>query len=266
MENASKALIMAGGIFLAILIITVLVYAWSLFSKYQSSHDELKDIDDLTRFNLEFTNFDRDDVQGYELITLANKVADYNYRYSNHIDAKNDAKYNPITLIIRFPNGRDDLLKFSRDETKLYLFNQNDLPYEQTKTKNEIKKIIDDALTAESYFGGQNTASMLAKNIDSVFPTDETMQRKFETQGTPIDIQKVEAVRTFNSYLPSSASSYRLSDSEFYKLRTRTYYEVVYKYYEYIQFKRGVFKCKNLTYDNIGRVSKIEFEFSGRLR
>ena len=53
MENASKALIMAGGMLLAILIISLLVYAWSLFSKYQASKDSLADIEDTAKFNAE---------------------------------------------------------------------------------------------------------------------------------------------------------------------------------------------------------------------
>ena len=98
MENASKALLMAGGMILSILLITLLVYAWSLFSKYQSSNDELADIEDVAKFNQQFTNYDRDDVEGYELISLINKVVDYNHRKST--TGTNDIKNKPITIEI----------------------------------------------------------------------------------------------------------------------------------------------------------------------
>ena len=40
----------------------------------------------------------------------------------------------------------------------------------------------------------------------------------------------------------------------------------VLKYYEYMQFKRGVFKCTDLDYDKeSGKVSKIKFEFDGEI-
>ena len=80
MENASKALIMAGGMLLAILIISLLMYAWSLFSKYQASKDSLSDVEDTAKFNEQFANYDRDDVKGYEIISLINKITDYNYK------------------------------------------------------------------------------------------------------------------------------------------------------------------------------------------
>ena len=99
MENASKALIMAGGMLLAILIVSLLVYAWSLFSKYQSSQDDLTDIEDTAKFNEQFTNYQRDNVKGYDILSLANKVTDYNYRKSKSNNT-NDENYVPITIEI----------------------------------------------------------------------------------------------------------------------------------------------------------------------
>ena len=74
MENASKALIMAGGMLLAILIVSLLIYAWSLFSKYQSSNDSLSEIEDTAKFNEQFANYDRKGIQGYEILSLVNKL------------------------------------------------------------------------------------------------------------------------------------------------------------------------------------------------
>ena len=51
MDNASKALIMAGGMLLAMLILALLMYAWSLFSEYQTSQDDLEEIENTAKFN-----------------------------------------------------------------------------------------------------------------------------------------------------------------------------------------------------------------------
>lgn len=101
---------MAGGMLLAILIVSLLVYAWSLFSKYQSSQDDLTDIEDTAKFNEQFTNYQRDNVKGYDILSLANKVTDYNYRKSES-DRTNDENYVPITIVI---NLTDDNLKSLR--------------------------------------------------------------------------------------------------------------------------------------------------------
>ena len=113
MENASKALIMAGGMLLAILIVSLLVYAWSLFSKYQSSQDDLTDIEDTAKFNEQFTNYQRDKVKGYEILSLVNKVIDYNYRKTNAEGAQNDEKYKFVTIIIKMGDAekRKKLIK-----------------------------------------------------------------------------------------------------------------------------------------------------------
>ena len=62
MENATKALMIAAGMILVMLVIALLIYAWGIFSEYYTSSAELADINDLTEFNLQFTNYDRDDV------------------------------------------------------------------------------------------------------------------------------------------------------------------------------------------------------------
>ena len=73
MENASKALLMAGGILLVMLIIALLIFSWSKFTEFYSNDDELTEIDNISKFNLQFTNYENRDVYGYELISLANK-------------------------------------------------------------------------------------------------------------------------------------------------------------------------------------------------
>ncbi len=106
MENASKALLIAGGILLTMLIIGLVIFAWSSFSDFYNKNDELEDIENTAKFNEQFTNYNRNNVYGYELISLANKVADYNKRYSSAENATNDKKYNPITMTISFPNDK----------------------------------------------------------------------------------------------------------------------------------------------------------------
>lgn len=144
MENASKALIMAGGMLLAILIVSLLVYAWSLFSKYQLSKDSLSDVEDTAKFNEQFANYDRDDVQGYELISLVNKIVDYNYRKSKDEEAKSDDKYSPITITIDF--GSDANMKKLSYNSNNTLFTSSNFKYTQSQagqtTKNPLENII----------------------------------------------------------------------------------------------------------------------------
>ena len=89
---------------------------------------------------------------------------------------------------------------------------------------------------------------------------------------------KTEMVARFNSLLPNSATKLnRESESDVNKLvltenrsgtiQPNALYKKVCAYYEYMQFKRGVFECKSIGYDanNTGRVNSILFEFTGTI-
>ena len=121
MENASKALLMAGGILLVMLIIALLIFSWSKFTEFYSNDDELTEIDNISKFNLQFTNYENRDVYGYELISLANKVADYNMRYSNAEGAQNDEKYKKITMNVDLKSQKQAFCKHSTNT--LFTFN-----------------------------------------------------------------------------------------------------------------------------------------------
>ena len=88
MENASKALVMAGGILIALLVIGALLLMFNQVSDYQRSGTDLEKDQQLTDFNKEFTQFTYGDIKGYELISLVNKVIDYNGKSgtANYVD------------------------------------------------------------------------------------------------------------------------------------------------------------------------------------
>lgn len=235
MENASKALIMAGGALLAMLIVSLLIYAWSLFSEYQTSKDNLADIENTKSFNEQFIQYDRNDVLGYEILSLVNKVVDYNYRKSNDINAKNDEKYTPITIVINLMNTS----VFTVDKTPSQLFKQN--TYTQSNTVNQFASIIQTATNIENLYGGADCATRLAKAISTMYSSTTTEEN---------------AIKKFNS-LSTKTKVKNITDLNLQKTN-------LYKYYEYVQFKRTVFKSDSnkIVYDsNTGRVSYMCFDF-----
>ena len=73
MENASKALIMAGGVLIGILILSLAVYLFIDFGgKASVIHDRITS-NQLTQFNAQFNIYaGRIDVTIYQIITVAN--------------------------------------------------------------------------------------------------------------------------------------------------------------------------------------------------
>lgn len=79
MENASQALIIAGTILIALIVLSIGVYLVSTYSVVGESYDQSKESAELVKFNSRFTAFEgRDDITAQEIVTLYNYVISYN--------------------------------------------------------------------------------------------------------------------------------------------------------------------------------------------
>lgn len=83
MENASKALMMAGGILIALLIITLLVIMFTSMSDIFKSEDEIKRIEEIEAYNKEYESYNRKLLRGADIISLMNKAISNNKKYDN---------------------------------------------------------------------------------------------------------------------------------------------------------------------------------------
>ena len=78
MENASKALTMAGGILIALLVLGALLLMFNQVSDYKKTETVSEEAAQLAQFNEQFTQYERNNLAGVDLISLINKVVDYN--------------------------------------------------------------------------------------------------------------------------------------------------------------------------------------------
>ena len=92
MENASKALIMAGGILIGILILTLAVYLFATFGTEASKvNDRIKE-QQIEQFNSDFISYvDSDNITIYDVITVANRAKEFNGK--NNFTALEDTNY-----------------------------------------------------------------------------------------------------------------------------------------------------------------------------
>ena len=74
MENASKALIMAGSVLIALLIIGALILMFNSLSSYQKTNVEGTRSSQIVEFNNQYDTYDRKNVRGSDLYSLLNKV------------------------------------------------------------------------------------------------------------------------------------------------------------------------------------------------
>ena len=98
MENASKALIMAGGVLIAIMIISLAVYLFTDFGTTSAEINRENTERQLTQFNTQFTTYlGRNNITVYELISVVNLAKENNSEYAsvnNYANAENGYQIN----------------------------------------------------------------------------------------------------------------------------------------------------------------------------
>lgn len=258
MENASKALIMAGEILIAILILTLLLYAWGKYSEYKNEETEIDNIENVAKFNEQFTNYDRSDVEGHEILTLINKIVDYNERNTRDSVSQADSN-NPIKITIEFKDKKNFMnLTYSTEANVLFNINKTKFTDDEISAKNRNiagsfkHDIIDVAERAMNTLPGvgNNTAkaNKVAKDIERIF-----------LDSSASDAQWTRSASLYNSYAGTKISK---DDAKKDFKKSGNYYKSACICYEYMQFKRCVFKCTGVQYESSGRVSQLDFEYS----
>ena len=76
MENASKALLMAGGVLIAVITIALLVRSFGVISLFQKSQLTEEEQAQLVAFNEQYTKYIGQYVYGTEVISVINKSLD----------------------------------------------------------------------------------------------------------------------------------------------------------------------------------------------
>lgn len=81
MENASKALVMAGSVLLAIMIISTLLYAASTWGILPQAQDDADAVEQLKAFNQQYESYNKMAIYGSDLVSVLNKAINNNRRY-----------------------------------------------------------------------------------------------------------------------------------------------------------------------------------------
>ena len=80
MENASRALIMAAGILIALMILGALMLMFNNLSSYQDQNDMTKEQAQVVEFNNQYLAYEKDDLTLMEMKSLYNKIQSHNIK------------------------------------------------------------------------------------------------------------------------------------------------------------------------------------------
>lgn len=252
MENASKALIMAGSVLIALMIIGALLLMINNLSSYQKTDTVNTREAQVIDFNNQYETYNRKNVRGSDLYSLLNRAVDYNkrksYKGTGATEEGQYLAYQPMVISFNLTTGGG--------KEKLYATTSEDYPhlinedrYTVDETSNEFEKQISSTVKNLERKYGSDSLSNLVIGMSKIF--DTTMSSSEE--------EKQEAIDTFN------IASKKKTVNNFSELLACK--SDVYTYSEYIQFKRAKFDCKNPDYDpKTGRIIKMEFEFTGKFQ
>lgn len=124
MENATKALLIAAGTIFAVIIISIVWITYGNLTGYYSAKQSNLSQEQLAAFNTEYAAYDRE-LTGFELVSLINKVADYD---KNKADAEGYAR---MTVNVKIPQNTKQ--KYNGD-----LFNNKNKEVDLTFSGNII--------------------------------------------------------------------------------------------------------------------------------
>lgn len=210
MENASKALLMAGGMLIALLIIGALLLVFNQIGDYEKAQTSNEKASQVADFNKEFIRF-VDDVHGYDLITVINKVIDFNKKdgsTGNEKDIGNSVDYSKkitvkITNMNTFKkdigvNGKSALLSGNRDT------------YTEPGENKELIEAINKFSTMEKQYT-LGAMSKLSANYDAIESGDKSIQ---DVIGKKIDIS-TDDIAKYREYSEFKSATFKGSDTKY---------------------------------------------------
>lgn len=234
MENASKALIMAGSVLLALIVIGAFILMFSNLNDYQEKNDTAIEQQQIVEFNNQFSTYDRTGLRGTDMLSVMNRIIDYNSRKTTE-----DIGFQKMKITIK---GIDrNILQSLRYETS----GSNLLIKKNTYTQDDLSEIVAKPQELERKYQ-KKYITQLVSNISNFM----------DIYNSSLSInQKIQEINE-KKWLPKSVTTYGNLDS---------IKNDILIYYEYSQFKRTYFDSTGETkYDkNTGRITELNFKCVG---
>ena len=282
MENASKILIMAAGMLIIVMILSLVMLFYNEVSDYYQSESDREIVAQTAEFNEKFENYHREQIRGTDLISLMNRVIDYNenqtYQDGTNFErievtidliddnVINQFKYDPTdsstdSIIDDVVNSSHEITNrtTSHDERELRIAD-----YRLTS----ITGIETQLLSKLSDLGVSNPTpsqlQTLASNIGNIMINESSdyNTNSWSAVSTQISnrLKRADLIEsTLNIHLDineeNGESIGTTKTSIIPKIK-----EITLQYYQFTQFKRAYFDCTEVEYDeDTGRISKMNF-------
>lgn len=141
MENASRALIIAGSVLISLLVIAVAVFMFNQLSDLRQTQEDAKMEDKLQSFYSNLDTYIEANKRGSDILSLANLIDDFNERRAGQNESKyGNEGYDPITLNVHYNVSTVDW------NTTVFFKGHKDGWFYSAEELTKAKQAIDDAV------------------------------------------------------------------------------------------------------------------------
>lgn len=141
MENASRALIIAGSVLISLLVIGALVFMFIQLSDLKQTQEDAQKEDQLQSFYANLDTYIEPNKRGNDILSLANLIDDFNQRRAGQNESKyGNEGYDPITLNVHYDVSTVDW------DTTVFFKGHKDGWFYSAKDLTKAKQAIDDAV------------------------------------------------------------------------------------------------------------------------
>lgn len=226
MENASKALIMAGGVLVALLVIGVLLLMFNNVGEYQRSKNANKQSSQIAKFNMDFERYtDSKGITGADVLSLINKVNDYNRRsYDNENSGESSQATNYVDYRIKMTMRVTGLERFNNlyayegNGDKLFTQDYFDIDFNSKRgnTLDERIKNIEDFTNLEHFIKSDKLKQLSAlynrrlsrqQNIDNM--VKELPHLGIDNITEDVISDNLDLIRLYRQYSEFKLSTFR---------------------------------------------------------
>ena len=249
MENATKALIITAGVLISIMILSLLIMGYNQISSYYGNKHKTSEEQQLEEFNNVYENYNRKNIRGSDLLSLMNRIIDYNERQSY----QTGTNYKRIGVEIQIGNNLLSQFKYETNDGTRYGNSNQFLKATITNKVGTASHTNDEKLTEIT-----NTEKQLiedAKNVGISDLSSAKLQQLSANISSIIDDTNSKRPALLKSILGEDISG---NTSKMNKIK-----EIASKYYQFTQFKRAYFECTGTKYDEkTGRICEMNFVVS----
>lgn len=254
MENATKALLIAAGVLIGIIILSMLLLGYNQISNYYQQQSDNLSLKQIVELNKKFTNYDGKTIRGNEMLSVINSVVDYN----TWVTQNANEGYEEIQLNISFEmsektDSRWTSFHIEESSSYDYLF-PNNSPITNTNMK-KISTRKNDLLTKFSNLSqtgfvssnvvSENTLQLLSSNVHTI---RDWLKRSTQNTADMSQSQNVKAAKIIDKILQTKFTDNTAEETQRNMLAQKSKIEkieqIAAEYYELTQFKRTYFLCE----------------------